>query len=92
MKLEEKVIFLDKAASFFIPKSWKCSKKNENQLEIKFPPSNYPILGIFAESTYISKPFSEKEKKNFILEGIDNDKPIESLDNKTFLITYEIKT
>ncbi len=92
MKLEEKVIFLDKAASFFIPKSWECLKKNENQLEIKFPPSNYPVLGIFAESIYIPRPFSEKEKKNFILEGIDNNKPIESLDNKTFLIKYEIKT
>ena len=83
--------FLEKTINISLPDVWKVEQKDYNMAEVKFPFGPYPVLGCYFKCFDGPKINSEEKIKSYLLEGVENNVPVEKSNNSTFILKTEFK-
>ena len=80
--------FLEKTINISFPDVWKVEQKDYNMAEVKFPFGPYPVLGCYFKCFDGPKINSEEKIKSYLLEGVENNVPIEKSNNLLFFFFF----
>ena len=88
----KKYFFLDKSIIIHFPDQWEVKEQDENLIKVNFPFGPYPTLDCYLNCFDNPKINTNDKIKQYLLNGIDPGKEIETILDNVFVLKHEFKS
>ena len=88
----KKYFFLDKSIIINFPDQWEVKQQDENLIKVSFPFGPYPTLDCYLNCFDNPKIDTNDKIKQYLLNGIDPGKEIETILDNVFVLKHEFKS